>query len=157
MTRLFAGLIVATLAASPVFAADNGLITLESKLPVKDTIEKFEAAIKAKAAAGWIVFTQIDHAAAAKAAGIEMKPRTVIVFGNPKVGTAPMLKSASLAIDVPLKAVVWQDDQGKVMISYNSAAYLAATIYPRHGLAMPPEAAQNLETFLAGVAEASTK
>ena len=97
-----------------------------------------EAAIKAREAAGFIVFTEIDHAAAAKKFGLDMRPRTVVVFGNPKLGTPAMVKTPLLAIDVPPKALVWEDDQGKVWLSYNSADYLYKTIYPRHGLEGPP-------------------
>jgi uncharacterized protein (DUF302 family) len=70
-----------------------------------------------------------------------MRPRTVIVFGNPKLGTAVMLKTPLLAIDVPPKALVWEDNQGKVWLSYNSADYLYKTIYPRHGAEAPPTTA----------------
>ena len=84
-----------------------------------------------------MVFDTIDHAAAGKKFGMEMKPRTVIVFGNPKLGTPVMVKTALLAIDVPPKALVWEDDQGKVWLSYNSADYLYKTIYPRHGAEVP--------------------
>ena len=94
--------------------ADSGLVTKPSKYTVQETIDRFEAAIKSKAAGGWGIFNRIDHAAAAKSAGLEMRPRTVIIFGNPKAGTPPMTKSATLAIDLPMKALVWQDDQDKV-------------------------------------------
>ena len=94
--------------------------------------------MKEREAAGFVVFTQIDHAAAAKKFGIEMKPRTVIVFGNPKLGTPVMIKTPLLAIDVPPKALVWEDDQGNVWLSYNSADYLYKTIYPRHRAEVPP-------------------
>lgn len=137
--------------------ADNGLITKSSKNSVKDTIEKFEAAIKAKAAGGWVVFTRIDHAAAAREAGLEMRPRTVIVFGNPKGGTPPMTKSVTLAIDLPMKALVWQDDQDKVWLTYNSSEYGAKHVFPRHGLAVPDDAAKALETFLADAADQGTQ
>jgi uncharacterized protein (DUF302 family) len=70
-----------------------------------------------------------------------MRPRTVIVFGNPKLGTPAMVKTPLLAIDVPPKALVWEDDQGKVWLSYNSADYLYNTIYARHGVAAPPTTA----------------
>jgi uncharacterized protein (DUF302 family) len=126
--------------ATTALAADDGLITKASKYSVKETIERFEAAVKAKEAAGFTVFTEIDHAAAAKKFGLDMRPRTVIVFGNPKLGTPAMVKTPLLAIDVPPKALVWEDDQGKVWLSYNSADYLYKTIYPRHGLAGPPSA-----------------
>ncbi len=122
-------------------ASDDGLITKPSKYSVKETVTRFEAAVKQKEAAGFTVFTEIDHAAAAKKFGLDMRPRTVIVFGNPKLGTAVMLKTPLLAIDVPPKALVWEDDQGKVWLSYNSADYLYKTIYPRHGAEAPPTTA----------------
>ena len=127
--------------ATSACAAEDGLITKPSKYSVNDTVARFEAAVKEKEAAGFVVFTQIDHAAAAKKFGIEMKPRTVIVFGNPKLGTPVMIKTPLLAIDVPPKALVWEDDQGKVWLSYNSADYLYKTIYPRHGAEVPPNSA----------------
>jgi uncharacterized protein (DUF302 family) len=122
-------------------AADDGLITKPSKYSVKETVTRFEAAVKQKEAAGFTVFTEIDHAAAAKKFGLDMPPRTVIVFGNPKLGTAVMLKTPLLAIDVPPKALVWEDNQGKVWLSYNSGDYLYKTIYPRHGAEAPPTTA----------------
>lgn len=153
--RAFAAIIIAM---SPTFAfADNGLITKPSKYTVKETIEKFESAIKAKAAGGWVIFSRIDHAAAAKEVGLEMRPRTVIVFGNPKGGTPSMTKSATLAIDLPLKALVWQDDQEKVWLTYNSSEYGAKVVYPRHGLAVPDDAAEGLERFLADASNKSTQ
>lgn len=137
--------------------ADGGLITKPSRYGVQETIERFEAAIKAKAAAGWVIFSRIDHAAAAKDAGLQMRPRTVIIFGNPKAGTPPMTKSATLAIDFPMKALVWQDEQDKVWLTYNSSEYGAKQIYPRHGLAVPDEAAKALEKFLADASDQSTQ
>jgi uncharacterized protein (DUF302 family) len=122
-------------------ATDAGLITKPSKYSVKETIARFEAAVKAKEAAGFMVFTELDHASAAARFGLKMRPRTVIVFGNPKIGTPAMIKTPLLAIDVPPKALVWEDDQGKVWLSYNSADYLFKVIYPRHGLKGPPSTA----------------
>ena len=122
-------------------AADDGVITKPSKYSVKETVTRFEAAVKQKEVAGFMVFTEIDHAAAAKKFGLDLRPRTVIVFGNPKLGTPAMVKSPLLAIDVPPKALVWEDDQGKVWLSYNSSDYLYNTIYPRHGAAPPPSTA----------------
>ena len=138
-------------------SADSGLITKPSQYTVQQTVEKFEAAVKSKAAGGWAVFSRIDHAAAAKEAGLEMRPRTVIVFGNPKAGTPAMTKSATLAIDLPMKALVWQDDADKVWLTYNASAYSAKEIYPRHGLTVPDEAAQTLAKFLADVSDQSTQ
>ena len=152
---IIAGILV-VISTSQVLA-DSGLITKASKYSVQETIERFEAAIKSKAAAGWTIFTRIDHAAAARSAGLEMPARTVIVFGNPKAGTPPMTKGATLAIDLPMKALVWQDDRNKVWLTYNSSEYGATLIYPRHGLAVPNDAAKTLEKFLADVSDQSTQ
>lgn len=139
------------------FATDTGLITKQSKHSVSETIQRFEAAVKESAAHGWMIFTELDHAAAAERYGLHMRPRTVIVFGNPKVGTPNMQKSATLAIDVPLKALVWEDDQGKVWLTYNSAEYLQNIIYPRHGLPPNPGAIKNTSTILARFADKATQ
>ncbi len=138
----------------PASGGESGLITKPSTYSVPDTIERFEVAVKAK---GWVVFTQFDHAAAAAKVGLQLRPRTVVVFGNPKLGTGPMEKAPTLAIDNPLKALVWQDDQGKVWLTYNSADYQLSYIYPRHGLTGNPEARKNLEQFLDGVSDQATK
>ena len=138
--------------ANAAFAADNGLITVQSHYSVKDTIARFEAAVRAKKSLGFMVFTEIDHAAAAKKFGLTMRPRTVIIFGNPKFGTPVMVKTPMLAIDVPPKALVWEDDQGKVWLTYNSAEYLGNVIYARYGLPNPPSSpklAAGLKAFAA--------
>jgi uncharacterized protein (DUF302 family) len=130
-------LVLLALLVTPASAGD-GIITKPSKYSVSETISRFEAAVKSKESAGFIVFTEIDHAAAGKKFGIEMRPRTVVMFGNPKLGTPVMAKTPLLAIDNPPKALVWEDDQGKVWLSYNSADYIYKTIYPRHGADAPP-------------------
>ena len=144
-------------AGSATLAAETGLVAKQSEHSVQETVQRFEDAVRTKGANGWMVFTELDHAAAARQAGLELKPRTVIVFGNPKLGTAPMQKGATLAIDVPLKALVWEDDQGKVWLTYNSGQYLMDYVYPRHGLAMPPEAAENIGQVLDGFADQATR
>jgi uncharacterized protein (DUF302 family) len=146
--------IVLSVTQQPASGAEAGLITKLSKYSVPDTLERFEVAVKAK---GWVVFTRLDHAAAAAKVGLQLGPRTVVVFGNPRLGTAPMQKAPTLAIDNPLKALVWQDDQGKVWLTYNSGAYQTEYIYPRHGLTGGPEMRKNLEQFLDGVSDEATK
>lgn len=139
--------------ANAAFAADNGLITVQSQHSVKETVARFEEAVRSKESLGFMVFTEIDHAAAAKRFGLTLRPRTVIVFGNPKLGTPVMVKTPTLAIDVPPKALVWEDDQGKVWLTYNSAEYLAKVIYVRHGLSADqpwmPKLASALKAFAA--------
>ena len=129
------------LGVNGAYAAGEGLITKPSNYSVEETVARFKAAVKEREAAGFVIFTEIDHAAAGKKAGIEMRPRTVIVFGNPKLGTPVMIKTPLLAIDLPPKALVWEDDQGKAWLSYNSGNYLYRTIYPRHGADVPPNTA----------------
>ena len=104
-----------------------------------------------------MVFTEIDHASAASKNGLTLKARLVIVFGNPKLGTNPMEGAPTLAIDVPLKALVWQDDQNKVWLTYNSGAYLMNYVYPRHGLAMPVDNAKAIDQVIASFAEEATR
>jgi uncharacterized protein (DUF302 family) len=105
---------------------------------------------------GWF-FTELDHAAAAEKNGLKLLARTVIVFGNPRLGTPAMQKAATLAIDVPPKALVWQDDQEKVWLSYNSGEYLQNYVYPRHGLPSNPAVAKVLDEFLQHAAEGATR
>jgi uncharacterized protein (DUF302 family) len=142
------------LLASPAMSAESGLITKASHHGAKETINRFEEAVRSK---GWIVFSEIDHAEAAKQAGIDMKARTVILFGNPRIGTAPMQKVGTLAIDNPPKALVWEDADEKVWLTYNSAKFIGEQIYPRHGLSMPSQAIKSVEQLLTEVSEQATK
>ena len=128
--------VLLALLVTPAYA-DDGLITKPSKYSVTETISRFESAVKSNESKGFVVFTEIDHAAAGKKFGIDMRPRTVVIFGNPKLGTPMMAKTPLLAIDNPPKALVWEDDQGEVWLSYNSADYIYKTIYPRHGAEAP--------------------
>ena len=129
--RIIAWLGAIVLAGLPLsaLAADASLVTLQSAHSFSVTVERFEEAVRSKASGGWTVFTQIDHAAAAEKAGLKLLPRTVVVFGNPTTGTPAMSKAASLAIDLPMKAVIWQDEQGVVWLTYNSASYLMTTVF----------------------------
>ena len=107
------------LAALPLEAQDSGLRTIPATEGFAATLVKLEKAIKS---GGMKVFTRIDHAAAAKEFGLTMPPSTVVIFGNPKSGTPNFLKKPTLAIDLPLKILVWQDDAGKTFVTYNSPA-----------------------------------
>ncbi|MFZ3237099.1 MAG: DUF302 domain-containing protein [Stellaceae bacterium] len=160
MNASFTRLMITTLVASLPqigLAADSGLITIPSKYPAKETTQRFEAAIRNRADQGWIVFTELDHAAAAEKNGLKLRPRTVIVFGNPKRGTPAMQKAPTLAIDVPPKALVWEDDQGKVWLTYNTGEYLQDYVYPRHGLPPNPAAAKSFDQFVGHAAAEATQ
>jgi uncharacterized protein (DUF302 family) len=125
----------------------NGIINKSSKHSVDETLGKLQAILQVK---GIAVFALIDHSGEAEKVGMKMRPTKLLIFGNPKGGTPLMVAVPSIAIDLPLKILVWQDDQGKVWVSYNSPEYLAE----RHGL--PPNLTQNIgfmETLAANVAE----
>lgn len=134
--------------------SENGLVTVASLHPVADTLARFETAVRAK---GWIVFTRLDHAAMAEAAGLTLRSRTVVVFGNPKDGTPAMRINPTLALDLPLKALVWEDDNGKVWLTYNAATFIGQSIYGRHGPVLGDEPTQGLMKLLADVARDATQ
>jgi uncharacterized protein (DUF302 family) len=100
----------------------DGLITLASRHPARDTMERLLAALAKR---NMTVFARIDHAAGAASAGLSLRPTEVVIFGNPKGGTALMQDRQSAGIDLPLKALVWQDVDGKVWLSYNDPTWIA--------------------------------
>jgi uncharacterized protein (DUF302 family) len=108
--------------------ADGGLITIASAHSVKDTIDRLVADVTSK---GMTVFARIDHAAGAQGVGLALRPTELVIFGNAKGGTPLMQSQQTIGIDLPLKALVWEDAAGAVWLSYNDPAWLAA----RHGLA----------------------
>ena len=110
--------------------SDNGIITLPSQHSVDQTVEKLQALLRAE---GVTLFALVDHSGEAAKVGMKLPPTKLVIFGNPKAGTPLMLAAPSVAIDLPLKILVWEDGQGKVWLSYNSPAYLQQ----RHGV---PEA-----------------
>ena len=127
--------------------ANNGIVNKPSQHSVDDTLSKLQNILETK---GIAVFALIDHSGEAAKVGIEMRPTKLLIFGNPKGGTPLMLAAPSIAIDLPVKILIWQDDQEKVWVSYNTPEYLAE----RHGV--PPHLAQNIgfiEALAANIAE----
>ncbi|KQQ15725.1 DUF302 domain-containing protein [Methylorubrum extorquens] len=114
--------------------AEDGLVTLRSALGPVETMSRLEAAVKAR---GMTVFVHIDHAAGASAAGMSLRPTDLLIFGAAKGGTPLMQSVQAVGIDLPLKALVWQDEAGTTFLSYNDPAYLAR----RHGLGTAANAA----------------
>lgn len=106
--------------------SDNGLISVPSAHGVKETIDRLERGVKSK---GMTVFARIDHAAGAKDAGLVLRPTELLIFGNAKAGTPLMQSHQTIGIDLPLRALVWEDAAGRVWLSYNDPVWLAA----RHG------------------------
>jgi uncharacterized protein (DUF302 family) len=112
----------------------DGLITIQSSHDPDETMTKFESALTAK---GMSVFAKVDHAAGAASVGMELRPTLLIMFGNPKGGTPLMQVAQTSGIDLPLKALIWQDASGATWLSYNDPAWIAT----RHGLHPGAEAA----------------
>jgi uncharacterized protein (DUF302 family) len=126
--------------------AADGLITLRSAFDPKETMARLEAEIRAR---GMTVFAHIDHAAGATATGMTLRPTDLLIFGAAKGGTPLMQAVQTIGIDLPLKALVWQDDAGATFLSYNDPAYLAH----RHGLG---EAAKPVVEAMSGALKAIT-
>jgi len=99
----------------------EGIITKPSKYSVPETLHRLETILTAK---GIQVFALVDHSSEAEKAGLKMPPTQLLIFGNPKGGTPVMLAAPTAAIDLPWKALAWQDTSGKVWLSYNDAAYI---------------------------------
>jgi uncharacterized protein (DUF302 family) len=105
----------------------NGLITIESRNGPEETMNRFEAEVRAR---GMTVFAHIDHAAGATALGLPLRPTELLIFGHAKTGTPLMQSNQMIGIDLPLKTLVWQDASGTTWLSYNDLACLAR----RHGV-----------------------
>jgi uncharacterized protein (DUF302 family) len=99
----------------------DGIISKPSKYSVPETLHRLETILTSK---GIKIFTLIDHSGEAEKAGLKMPPTQLLIFGNPKGGTPVMLAAPTSAIDLPMKALAWQDASGQVWLSYNDAAYL---------------------------------
>jgi uncharacterized protein (DUF302 family) len=113
----------------------NGIVNQPSHHSVDETLAKLQAILQAK---GVAVFALVDHSGEAAKVGMKMRPTKLLIFGNPKAGTPLMLAAPGIAIDLPLKILIWEDDQGKVWVSYNTPEYLAE----RHHL--PPHLTENI-------------
>ncbi len=113
----------------------SGIIDVSSRYSVPETLARLQAILKEK---GITVFALIDHSGEAEKAGLTMRPTQLLIFGSPKSGTPLMMAAPRTAIDLPLKALAWQDEQGNVWLSYNSAEYLQE----RHGF--PADLVKNI-------------
>jgi uncharacterized protein (DUF302 family) len=126
--------------------SSNGLITVESRFSVRETVDRISAAITS---AGMLVFARIDHGANAAQVGMELRPTELLIFGHPKGGTPLMQDRQTSGIDLPVKALAWEDEEGTVWLTYNEARWLAA----RHELGNPSkDAVEAIEVGLATLA-----
>lgn len=130
-------------------ADGHGIVSLKSSHSVSATLDKLEAILKEK---GMNVFARVPHSEGAKKAGMELRPTELLLFGNPKVGTPLMQCSQTVAIDLPQKALAWQDKDGQVWLSYNDPQYLNQ----RHGLDDCAEVLKKVSGALNNFATAAT-
>ena len=114
----------------------QGLVQIPSRYSVEETLQRLESALATR---GLEIFARVDHSGEAEKVGMKMQPTKLLIFGSPKAGTPLMVAAPTLAIDLPLKALVWEDEAGKVWLTYNSPDYLRE----RHDV--PSELIKNLE------------
>jgi uncharacterized protein (DUF302 family) len=131
----------------PLMAAE-GLINVQSDFNVKETTDRLENILNEK---GMTIFNQINHSDAAQKVGVELRKTRLIIFGNPKVGSPLMQCQQSIAIDLPQKAIIWEDDKSKVWISYNDPRFLGK----RHNIIGCDEVITKVEKALSGITKAA--
>ena len=128
---------------------NDGLVTLPSTHSAAETVERTKALLAKK---GIQLFAHIDHAAEAKKVGLLLRPTQVLIFGNPQAGTPLMQSRQTIGLDLPLRALIWEDELGKVWLSYPPPSYLAQL----HHVLDREEAAKSLDAGLAALARAAT-
>jgi uncharacterized protein (DUF302 family) len=129
---------------SKVNKSDDAVVTVASAHAHAETVERFKAQLAKK---GIRLFALIDHAAEAKQAGLALRPTQVLIFGNPKAGTPLMLSKQTIGLDLPLRVLVWEDEHGKIWLTYTRVALLAQ----RHEIADRDEAVKALDAALAAL------
>ena len=149
MRQVFLTFIILSFCVSLSFA-DNGLISIKSSHDVQGTADRLENTLREK---GMTVFIRINHAQGAQKVGKQLRPTELLIFGNPKVGTPLMQCSQSVAIDLPQKALIWEDEAGHVWFSYNDPRYLAK----RHGITECVNVIKKIEKALSNFAHAATR
>jgi uncharacterized protein (DUF302 family) len=128
----------------------NGLITVASRFSVGETLDRLTAALTS---VGLLVFARINHASNAAEVGLELRPTELLIFGHPKGGTPLMQDKQTAGIDLPVKALAWEDEKGAVWLTYNEAAWLAT----RHELGTgSSDAIKAIEAGLATLASSIT-
>ena len=141
-------ILVVLIISAPVYAVE-GMIDVESSFGVEETGDRLNNVLKEK---GMTIFNRVKHSDAAKNVGVELRETELIIFGNPKVGSPLMKCQQSVAIDLPQKALIWKDSEGKVWISYNDPGYLQK----RHNISNCEEVILKIEKALAGISKAAS-
>ncbi|MEO7548992.1 MAG: DUF302 domain-containing protein [Ramlibacter sp.] len=147
MTLFRAFAVSAILTAALACHAADGLVSLKSTRNAKETMDRLEAQVKQR---GLMVFARINHSAGAASVGKSLRPTEVLIFGNPQGGTPLMECAQSMGIDLPLKALVWEDASGQVWLGYNDPAYLVKR-HDAPGCAAAPNIAKALESISSAV------
>jgi uncharacterized protein (DUF302 family) len=148
--RIAAIALVLLIGTTAAHAAGKGMVTVRSAHDVPTTTERLVSALENK---GMTVFEVVDHAKGAAGAGLELRPTRVVIFGNPKIGTRLMQCSQSAAIDLPQKALVWEDAEGVTRLGYNAAEYVA----DRHDTGSCGGVVDRIGKALNAFAEAATR
>jgi uncharacterized protein (DUF302 family) len=130
--------------------AENDLVTLQSAHTATDTVSRLKTLLAQK---GIEVFAHIDHAAGGREVGLPLRPTELLIFGNPRAGTPLMQGRQTIGLDLPLRVLVWEDEAGKVWLTYRRVQDLAR----RHGLSGHDDAVEALDQGLAGLVHAATK
>lgn len=148
MSKIIPALMLTLLLAGTA-AAQGGLVSVKSSHDVVTTANRLESVLKEK---GLTIFARIDHAAGAASVGQTLKPTLLIIFGNPAMGTPLIERSRTMGIDLPLKALIWEDRAGQVWFSYNAPDYLAR----RHGITEMGDVILKMQEALSNFAMAAT-
>ncbi|HHH45064.1 MAG TPA: DUF302 domain-containing protein [Gammaproteobacteria bacterium] len=148
MNRLLAAL-VAAFFLLPVAWAGDGLVTVKSAFSVPVTLDRFEDAVREK---GMRVFARVDHSKGAAGVSMQLRPTVLLIFGNPKIGTLLMQSNQNAGIDLPLKVLAREDENGDVWLVYNDPAYIAS----RHGITDRDPVIAKMSKALQGFAAAAT-
>ena len=141
------GILVLTLGLAGPLLASEGVIKRESPFDVTATAQRLVAVLEEK---GLTVFARVDHAAGAQGVGLSLRPTELVIFGNPRVGTPLMQCRQEVALDLPQKALVWEDADGRVWLGYNDPAWLAE----RHAVAGCAVVLEKIGNALAAIAAA---
>jgi uncharacterized protein (DUF302 family) len=128
--------------------AADGLITVPSSFGPKETMDRLETEVTAK---GLTIFARVDHAAGAAQVGLSLRPTELLIFGNAKGGTPLMQSNQEVGVDLPLKALVWEDTAGKTWLTYNDPRWIAK----RHGLG--PDVKQTIDAMVTGLSAIAKK
>lgn len=143
-------LMTSTLLLAMHAQAADGLVAVKSSHDVKATADKLESVLKEK---GMTVMARVNHQQGAEKAGMELRPTEVVIFGNPKVGTPLMQCAQSVAIDLPQKALIWEDANGEVWLGYNNPEYLKN----RHSIEGCDKVLDKVSVALGNFAKAATQ